>query len=314
MVLKVIDTVKGETSLISIKVFESHDNELEFYIWDMSGDCATITVSVPSEIKKCVDDLYNAGKATIRGTLTWDEEWYMFGFKKKENNLDKEYFEIERYCPVCHKTHIQKLYNPEKLKTADRYLDGCYKISAEDYTSAFDLCPHCGFLMYKDRIDDEYYICSTYKNPNEHFLKHISISQSKEYQEIFHSENISYCDKKMKLYEMFAKNKFVFEYFITYSKNTSIRENYIKEYIKQIENLGFFAKIYSHTLCFETNRIIAMDKTLVLVDLYRQINEFNISKKIIETYKYRNTTEFELENKFRDFELDLINKKITQHL
>lgn len=74
MVLKVVDSIKGETSLISIKVFEKHDNDLSFFIWDTSGDQATVTVSIPSEIKKCMDDLYNIGKATVQGRLEWDSD------------------------------------------------------------------------------------------------------------------------------------------------------------------------------------------------------------------------------------------------
>ena len=76
MVLKVVDSIKGETSLISIKVFEKHDKDLSFLIWDTSGDEAVVTVMVPSEIRKCLDDLYEYGKATIQGSLEWvtDEE------------------------------------------------------------------------------------------------------------------------------------------------------------------------------------------------------------------------------------------------
>lgn len=71
MVLKVVDSVKGETSLISIKVLEQHGKELSFLIWDTSGDEAVVSVSVPSEVQKCVDDLYTVGKATVRGSLEW---------------------------------------------------------------------------------------------------------------------------------------------------------------------------------------------------------------------------------------------------
>lgn len=71
MVLKVVDSIKGETSLISIKVFERHGNELSFLIWDTSGDEAIVTVAVPSEIKKAMDDLYTIGKATVNGSLEW---------------------------------------------------------------------------------------------------------------------------------------------------------------------------------------------------------------------------------------------------
>ena len=73
MVLKVVDSIRGETSLISIKVFEKHDNELSFLIWDTSGDEATVTVTVPSEIKKAMDDLYTVGKATVQGRLEWTD-------------------------------------------------------------------------------------------------------------------------------------------------------------------------------------------------------------------------------------------------
>lgn len=71
MVLKVVDSIKGETSLISIKVFERHGNDLSFLIWDTSGDEAIVTVAVPSEIKKAMDDLYTIGKATVNGSLEW---------------------------------------------------------------------------------------------------------------------------------------------------------------------------------------------------------------------------------------------------
>lgn len=76
MVLKVVDSVNGETSLISIKVLEQEAESLSFHIWDTSGDHAVVNVTVQSEIKKCVDELYNVGKAAVRGTLTWldDEE------------------------------------------------------------------------------------------------------------------------------------------------------------------------------------------------------------------------------------------------
>lgn len=74
MVLKVVDSIKGEISLISIKVFEQHDKELSFLIWDTSGDEAIVTVTVPSEIKKAMDDLYTIGKATVNGSLEWTSD------------------------------------------------------------------------------------------------------------------------------------------------------------------------------------------------------------------------------------------------
>ena len=73
MVLKVIDMVKGETSLVSIKVIEKHNDDRFFYIWDTSGDSATITVAVPSDVQKVLNELYTTGKATVPGSMEWEE-------------------------------------------------------------------------------------------------------------------------------------------------------------------------------------------------------------------------------------------------
>lgn len=241
----------------------------------------------------------------------------MFGFKKKENNLDKEYFEIERYCPVCHKTHIQKLYNPEKLKTADRYLDGCYKISAEDYTSVLDLCPHCGFLMYKDEINDSYYTDGIYLTKPDVFLKNISIIQSIEYQNIFHSNNLTLTEKKIKLFKLFGENKTVFEYIITYSTDANIKNKYIKKYIDLIEKYGYFSKIHSRTSCINNDKIIPLDKHLILIDLYRQIGEMQIANNLILKYKSEIDIihdESSPENQYCNYEKGLIDNNNCQHL